>query len=257
MRELLKEYIKTMIIESGEGGAAYELQVFNAIKRGGAAGAMIAPAGFDANLPDADITINGNVYNVEVKMNGNAQMGGGSVGWKNGEFFAAGNDIDAMQPIAECLNNVDNIEEINIAIKKLCRFLSVKSTKKIIGFPMSGFLKSDWYEAKNAGLLIPINVKLESDIKFITKHYKHKGTQYIQIGGQGLFHLGKNPAGIPDLPKLSGDVILEVRAGKAGSGGLDTAGAGLRVQPRLKISGSSPYTLDTTNGVKELIAATK
>jgi hypothetical protein len=256
MRELLKEYIEIILAESGEGGAKYELQVFNSIKAAGASGIMKSTAGFDANLPDADITINGKVYNVEVKMNGNAQMGGGSVGWENGEFFAAGKDIEAMTPIAESLNGADNVEEINNAIKKLCSFLSRKSGKKITGFPMGGFLKSAWYEARDMGLLIPINVKLESDVGFIAKHYEHKGTQYIQIGGQGLFHLGKNPAKIP-VPKLSGEVVLEVRAGKGGSGGKDTAGAGLRVQPRLKISGSSPYTLDDPKSIKLLLSSIK
>jgi len=257
MSILLKEYINLLLNEkSGEGGAEYELMVFNAIKSAGAQGKMKQTAGFDANLPDADITINGVVYNVEVKMDGNAQMGGGSIGWEDGSFFPAGKDLEAMQPIADALNASSDSPKVGSAIKELCNFLSKKSRKKIVGFPMSGFLKAAWYEAVDVGLLVPINVKLGSDVSFISEHYKKKGTSYIQIGGQGLFHLGENPAGLP-VPKLTGQVVLEVRAGKGGSGGKETSNAGLRVQPRLKISKSSPYTLDDPASIREMLASTK
>lgn len=253
MKNLIKEYVNLVLKEkSGEGGANYELQVFDAIKLAGASGKMKGVAGFDANLPDADITVNGQVYNVEVKMNGDAQMGGGSVGWKDGIFFPAGKDLDAMESIADALNASEDSSKVGNAIKRLCNFLSKKSGKKVTGFPMSGFLKSAWYEAVSEGLLVPINVKLNSDVSFISEHYRKKGTFYIQIGGQGLFHLGENPAGLP-VPKLAGEVTLEIRAGKGGSGGKETSNAGLRVQPRLKISQNSPYSLDDPESIREML----
>jgi hypothetical protein len=259
MSDLLKEYIRTVLIEkSGEGGAEYEQIVFNAIKAAGASGRMKHTAGFDPNLPDADITINGEVYNVEVKMDGNAQMGGGSIGMKDGKFFAAGKDIEAMEPIAESLNSSPDSSKLISAIEKFCSFLNKKGKgvgKPVYGFPMSGFSTQAWKDAVDAGLLIPINTKLESSIDFIAEHYASKGTSYIQIGGQGLFYLLDNPANIP-VPRLNGSVVLEVRAARAGSGGRPTASAGIRVQPRLKIEANSPYSLDDPQSIKELLAST-
>lgn len=259
MSNLLKEYVKSVLAEkSGEGGAEYESKVFNAIKQAGASGKMKHTAGFDANLPDADITINGVVYNVEVKMDGNAQMGGGSIGMKDGEFFAAGRDIDAMEPIAQSLNSSPDASDLIKAIEKFCAFLNRKGRgigKPVDGFPMSGFSTQAWEDAVSAGLLVPINRKLESSVEFIAEHYASKGTSYIQIGGQGLFSLLNNPADLP-VPKLSGKVVLEVRAARAGSGGRPTASAGIRVQPRLKIDSDSPYTLDEPESIKQLLAKT-
>lgn len=257
MRELLKEYLRLVLLEkSGEGGAAYEQTVFNAIKSAGASGNMKHTAGFDANLPDADIKINGVVYNVEVKMNGNAQMGGGSIGMKNREFFAAGHDKEAMEPIVESMNSSQDADQLFDAIEMLTSYLN-KNTKKVgkpvDGFPMSGFSTEAWSEAVKKGLLVPVNRKLESSIDFIANHYAKKGTSYIQIGGLGLFYLDSNPANLP-VPKLSGSVTLEVRAARAGSGGKPTTGAGLRVQPRLKITEKSPYTLDNPKSIKQLLS---
>lgn len=258
MKELLKEYIGFILNEkSGEGGAEYETIVFNAIKAAGASGRMMHTAGFDASLPDADITINGSIYNIEVKMNGNAQMGGGSIGMKNGEFFAAGKDIEAMEPIAQSLNSSPDAPQLIDSIEKFCLFLNRKGKgvgKPVDGFPMSGFSTAAWKDAVEAGLLVPINRKLESSVGFISKHYASKGTSYIQIGGQGLFSLLENPANLP-IPKLSGSVVLEVRAARAGSGGRPTSSAGIRVQPRLKISEKSPYTLDDPESIRNLLNA--
>jgi hypothetical protein len=259
IRELLREYIETILTEGGEGGAKYELQVFNAIKAAHASGNMTHTAGFDANLPDADITINGEVYNVEVKLNGGAQMGGGSIGWDSGEFFAAGHDIEAMQPIVDTLNSSDELKEINAAIQDFVGFLSKhrgRAGKVITGFPVSGASKDAWEAAVKKGLLIPINRKVDSSVDFIAQHYAKKGTNYIQIGGQGLFYLAKNPAKLP-IPKLTGRVQLEIRASRAGSAGKPVVGAGLRVQPRLRITEQSPYTLDDPKSIREMLSAVK
>lgn len=260
MRDLIKEFIEIFLHErAGLGGAAYEELVFNAIKAAGASGNMTHTAGFDANLPDADITDNGEVYNVEVKMDGGAQMGGGSIGWDSGEFFVAGKDVDAMQPIVDTLNSSHDLEEMSAAIQNFVDFLNKhrrKIGKEVSGFPMAGVSKEAWDLAVDQRLLVPINRKVDSSVDFIAGHYAHKGTHYIQIGGQGLFYLSSNPANLP-IPKLKGRVQLEIRAVRGGSGGRPTVNAGLRVQPRLKITSESPYTLDDPKSVRAMLRAAK
>ena len=254
-QRLLRETIRLLLTEKASlGGSSYEQLVFDSIKAAGASGKMTHTAGFDANLPDADITVNGEVYNVEVKMDATAQMGGGSVAYRDGQFQATGHDSEAMQPVAQELNDSPTAVDLASAIDKLAKFLSRGAGKKITGFPMTGFLKTSWDKAVKAGLLVPINTKIESSIDFIASHYAKKGTHYIQIGGSGLFFLSDNPADLP-VPKLTGSVLLEIRAARAGSGGHPTAGAGLRVQPRLKITGKSPYTLDDPESIKAMLDA--
>lgn len=254
--KLLKEVVKLMV--EGSGGATYEERVLGAIASCGASGKIVTVTGSDATLPDADITINGKIYNVEVKMNGNAQMGGGSVGWSNEQgFFATGKDHvkEEVQPIADMMNSEEG-EQVVKAIKRFIKFLNANNEgigKKITGFPMSGFLVSAWDEAVAQGLLVPLNVKIEDDIEFVFRHYAKKNVHYIQIGGKGLFYMSSNPANLP-VPQLSGRNILEFRASRSGSGGKPTgADAAFRVQARLKIDKTSPYTLDDPNSIAELL----
>lgn len=254
--KLLKEVVKLMV--EGSGGASYEESVLAAIASCGASGKIVTVTGSDATLPDADITINGKIYNVEVKMNGNAQMGGGSVGWNQSEgFFATGKDHvkEEVQPIADMMNSEEGAPVVK-AIKRFIKFLNANNEgigKKITGFPMSGFLVSAWDEAVAQGLLVPLNVKIEDDIEFVFRHYAKKNVHYIQIGGKGLFYMSSNPANLP-VPQLSGRNILEFRASRSGSGGKPTgAGGAFRVQARLKIDNTSPYTLDDPDSIAELL----
>ena len=256
MKSLLNEYVNFLISEEsggGAGGVAYEKVIFDAIRAANASGNQKTPAGNDKNLPDADITIGGKVYNVEVKMNGNAQMGGGSIGWLDNKFYPAGDSIDQMMPIANKLNASPESRTLNLAIEELCLFLSQKSNRVISGFPASGILKSAWEEATIEKLLVPVNVKIAANIEFIADHYAKKHTHYIQVGGHRLFYLKDNPANLP-IPRLEGLVTLEIRAARAGSGGRPTVSAGIRVQSRLITHSISDYTLDDVESIKSLLA---
>ncbi len=55
-------------------------------------------------------------------------------------------------------------------------------------FPLT-ILKDRWVDAKQHGLLRPLNVKVKRDTSFIVQHYKKKNVDYMQIGGAGLFYL--------------------------------------------------------------------
>ena len=104
-------------------------------------------------------------------------------------------------------------------------------------------------------MLKPINAKIKKNTQFIIDHYKDKGIHYIQIGGAGLFYLDQNPANLP-IPKLEGEIDIELRAGRSGSS-LNAAGQRrvsglLRAQARLKFKGSSPISLDSEVGVAQI-----
>ena len=122
------------------------------------------------------------------------------------------------------------------------------------GFPVN-CSKAQWTEAKECGLLKPLNVKIRKDVSFIADIYKSKNIYYIQIGSAGLFYLSENPAKLA-IPKLEGEIDIELRAGRSGSKN-GMVGGSLRAQGRLKFKGKSPYTLDDPESIKKLIKETK
>ena len=77
----------------------------------------------------------------------------------------------------------------------------------------------------------------------------------MQIGGAGLFYLDENPANLP-VPKLEGEIDIELRAGRSGStlnaAGVRRVSGLLRAQARLKFKGESPISLDSPSGIAKL-----
>ena len=102
--------------------------------------------------------------------------------------------------------------------------------------------------------------KVKRNTQFIIDHYKDKGIHYMQIGGAGLFYLDRNPANLP-VPKLQGEIDIELRAGRSGSkvnsAGVPMVGGLLRAQGRLRFSGLSNFTLDNPESVRNLLINNK
>ena len=234
-------------MSSNVEGFEYENTVIAALKAAGYCGNITEGAGASAAAADADLKIGDDYYLVEVKKDAGAQMGGTSVRYVNGEFEVISNAVEE-----------DTVEMIIEALKP--RREAIDSLLHFVGgdqFPIS-CSKEAWTTAKVAGLLKPINTKIRKDTDFIANHYKKKGIHYIQVGGAGLFYLSENPANLP-VPKLDGQIDIELRAGRSGSRlnleGEKIVSGGLRAQGRLKFSGESPYTLDDPESVKALVLA--
>lgn len=255
--ELLREYVSELLREFDACG--YESSVIKSLKAAGVQGHMKRAACSDANRPDADIRIGGQVYYIEVKSNSHAQMGGGSIGYslKDKAFYPVGQNRDLSGMIVDVLNDMHDTS-LQKALNTLLKHLSRGSGKQFTDVPVSGFTIDSWTEIKDFGLLQAINRTFESSIDVITQHYAHKDTFYIQIGGAGFFRLGEaNPANLP-VPVLDGRVKLELRLAKAGDvEGATTSKAGMRVQARLYAKNSSPYTLDDPASVAKMLKAAK
>jgi len=225
-------------------GFAYEHEVINALRSAGMAGAILEGAGSSATAADADFIVGGKRYLLEVKKDATAQMGGTSVRYNDGEFEIVSDSVDkstAALIISALAPKTQHIEKL----------LSAIGGEK---FPTTCD-KYTWTQAQQKGLLKPINAKIRKNTQFIIDHYKDKGIHYIQIGGAGLFYLDKNPANLP-IPKLEGEIDIELRAGRSGSS-LNAAGQRrvsglLRAQARLKFKGSSPISLDSEVGIAQI-----
>lgn len=231
-------------MSNNELGFAYEKEVIEALKTAGIAGNITEGAGASASDADADFIVGGKRYLLEVKKDADAQMGGTSVRYKDGEFEIVSDSVN---------DNTANLIVSALAPKTphIERLLAAIGGEK---FPTTCD-KYTWTQAQQKGLLKPINAKVKRNTQFIIDHYKDKGIHYMQIGGAGLFYLDQNPANLP-VPKLDGEIEIELRAGRSGSSlnadGTRRVSGLLRAQARLKFKGSSPISLDSQIGIDKI-----
>jgi len=238
-------------------GFAYEDKVIDALMKAKSGGNIKKGAGASSGGTDADMNIFGKIFNVEIKLNSGAQMGGGSVEYsKSGEAYLTltlEEDTEALLLSA--------VQEKRNLLNKLLNFLSQQDPSNINGraikFPMS-CTKNAWERAQQSKLLVNTVVPYTAD--FIAGHYAKKGIYYIQIGGAGLFYMKDNPANLP-IPRLQGNINILIRTGRGQSrrlaNGIRVISAGIRVQGRLLAKNSSPYTLDDPNSIQAMLDAIK
>lgn len=234
-------------------GYEYEKKILDALKTTNIAGNIQESAGPSAAVCDADFILNGNLYNLEIKLDKNAQMGGSSIKYNSIDecfTFLDSNNIN-IQPLL-----LTALESKRTDILRLINFISLREPTYNKKIPII-CTKDTWSEAQKENLLV--NTKVPFDTNFISEHYRKKDVFYIQIGKAGLFYLYDNPANLP-IPKLEGKVSIEIRTGRSGAKIRKTCGAnmvsgGLRVQGRLKTKSKSPHTLDTIEGIQKLLEA--
>jgi hypothetical protein len=239
-------------------GHNYENQVIKALKKARIAGNIKSGGGSSALAADADMNIYGDIFNIEVKLNPRAQMGGSSVRYsKGGEISLA----KPLEPDTDALL-IDAVKAKKKDLNNLLSFLSghapAKVNKNATKFPIA-VTREAWNDAQKADLLVNTMVPLTAN--FIAKHYANKDIYYIQIGNAGLFYMAKNPAKLP-VPKLKGKVTVEVRTGSKGTknklkDGTEIVGGGIRAQGRLTTENQSPYTLDDPDSIKAMLKDVK
>ena len=248
----------------GAGGVEYENEVLRAlkpqikllpnieIKQG------TSTAAYASMEPDLQLVIFGRSFNIEIKQDDGAQMGGGSFNYdmKTKRFFLSDKtkmDKIVEQKIIEVLNDkrVDLQKALDYAKKNERSLLS----KDIKGLPLRAS-KDVWEQMVKLKFLVPLNGKVATDMDFLYDHYEHKNCFYIQIGGAGLFYLKRNPLNLP-IPQLKSKFVVELRLGRAGSSFVamyktDVASGNMRAQGRLGGANKSSYSLDTRNDFTQL-----
>ena len=240
----------------GKGGEEYEKKVLSALNRKINKLPKLKikelPAGFASNLPDLVLLYDDTEIRVEIKMDIEAQMGGGSYNYdkKTGKFYASEKtviDLGIHQMIMKILNSKkESLNKLLLYAKQHAPKLLAESIK---GLPLTAPRKL-WDALRDKAYLRPLNGKIEVSVDFLHDHYAKKKCYYIQIGGYGLFYLKENPLNLP-IPQLNTAMNLELRLGAAGSKMNQTlkmkvASGNMRVQGRLKKQGAtkSPYTLE-------------
>ena len=253
-----KGYVQEMV--SGQRGLDYELKIYKAIQQSGVdffnPGDKPAAGFSNQGAGDIEGKLNGKAFNIEVKLSADDQMGGGSFNYdyKTKKFKPAKpidpGDLELLQAAA-----ISKTKALDAYIEAARKLHPTQYHKSIDGIPIK-VAKSARDQLKDAGLLKQINTKVITDTSFIEKHYNKKGVYYIQIGGRGLFYMGKNIYNLP-VPRLQGEIQIEVRLGYSGSkvyfpDRTEARTAGLRFIGRLRTKGTSKHSIDTVEGIQKL-----
>ena len=190
-------------------GFLYENTINKNLKAAGVQRKSFSGAGADSNAPDAEITFKSKDYKVEVKLDLNVDFGQGSLVYDldEKEWKLAGAKTDSAEQMREFLTQIGVTSMVN-------KEWGPKGPPRRYTIPTSQYKKEDVdFDYKNFKDFF-VDIPRSS----VANYYNSKKTYYIQIGGYGLYHMGK------DVAKL----------------GTEEFKLNLRLRVRLKRGGSSP-----------------
>jgi hypothetical protein len=261
------EFINNIEETVGAGGVEYENRVYAALQSAQVPGldpGASGGAGYsNVGAGDIEATFNGNAFNIEVKANKNAQLGGTSVRVdpENNAYEIVTPDAIDADAIPFYIQAAKNKADDAVAYVDFVRTLQPTELHANLPhtIPFGSVTKEAWNQAQAKGFLTKLNaIESFDNAKIIAATYNRKGVYYIQIGGAGLFYLGSNPLNLP-VPEFDGAVNIEFRLGRSGSRDrklgdqvVSVVAAGYRCQGRLKTNIKSPYTLDDPASIRKL-----
>lgn len=220
-REKVKEYVfgdyidfvaKLQNIKAGVRGTAYEniiLKELKKLKLNGVKVINTKAKGFDSTgSGDVNIQLDSDILNIEVKLNKLAQMGSFSM-----EFDAKNNTFNPSQKI-------DGLEELYKKLQdKLSSFEAYANAAENLGIDTSKWpykiTKEQHAILKKKGLQKNLTVSIDTNQKVIEQLYNNKDVNYINIGKNGLFSLGKDVLNL-GVPQLNSKVKLTARLVRGG-----------------------------------------
>tara|TARA_R110000868_G_scaffold4177_7_gene25984 strand:- start:3261 stop:4055 length:795 start_codon:yes stop_codon:yes gene_type:complete len=248
-----------------DGGLQYENNVLKALAAAQVPGLEFkadTSAGFsNQGAGDVEATYNGKNFNIEIKSGAKDQMGGTSIRADFDKNVFEIVNIEAVDPAAVPYYTAA-VESKREAFMDWKAFIQQQEPVELHAkmpntIPPGAVAKDAWTSAKSQGLLVPFNAREQFDnVSAIVQHYNKKGVYYIQLGGAGLFYLGKDDIGL-GVPPLEAQMQIEFGFRPAGSKpnrqyDVRTVGAGYRCQGRLMSKIKSPYTLDNAESIRTL-----
>lgn len=216
-------------------------------------------AGFCRFSVDLEMIVGQHPFNVEIKQNTKAQMGGTSVRYKDDKAELV--DVDRIDEVARGLI-ISAVQTKGTDIHKFFEFISKQdpveinrqvNEKRSIPFVCT---RNAWDAAKSSGLLKSLNAVVNFDnVDAITRGYNKKGVFYIQIGGAGLFYMNKNPLDLP-IPQFEGSCQIRLRVARGETrtlkNGANVVTGQYRAIANLLTKVSSSYSLDNPQQAEEV-----
>tara|TARA_Y100000816_G_scaffold288120_1_gene272103 strand:+ start:179 stop:1012 length:834 start_codon:yes stop_codon:yes gene_type:complete len=272
-----KEYLDETV---GAGGLAYELKVYEALTDAKIEGLDTGDkpgAGFSSHgFGDIEAAYNGKAFNIEIKAGIKDQMGGGSLRYdRKSRQLTPSPKLAASGDQEDIAILMQAVQTKIPALNKYLDFIAKQEPTKVhkdyakVGVPFVASISAR-EAAKKAGLQSAVQDYVKGDSRYIKNLYNGKNVYYIQIGGAGLFYMGKNPLNLP-VPEFNGEIQVEVRIGYAGDSSgstskaftnkagskdiIEARRAELRCIGRMLTRSKSPYSLDNMNDVKKLFGA--
>ena len=250
----------------GARGLAYERDVHAALKAAKVPDLFAGPkpaAYSNQGEGDIEATYKNEKFNIEVKLNKNAQMGGTSIriDADNDTYVLVTPDAvddDAIPFFMETAKLQEKAVKDYMAFVRKQEPLEFHKDKANV-VPFGSITKSAWVAAQQAGLLKQLNAVISfEDAKNIAKIYNRKNVYYIEIGKAGLFYLGSNPLKL-NVPEFRGSVNIEFRLRPSGSRNRKIGDETIRVVSatyscigRLKTKIKSPYSLSKIEDIETL-----
>ena len=193
---------------SDNQGLLYEQKINKLLKQAKIQKKSFQPAGSDSNAPDAEITVDGIDYKVEVKLDLRVDFGQGSLDYdlKSKKWILGGATTESGKHMREFLTEVGVPKMVNKA-------WGSKGPPRKYTVPLNKYKKADVdYDYERF-----TNEFVDVPSDSVSKYYASKKTYYIQIGdGYGLYYMGKDVAGL-DVPEFKPELRLRIRLKRGGS----------------------------------------
>ena len=253
------------------GGIIYEaflIKTLNSAARGNKELTIITngksknkSAGYDSTQPDLIIEIEKNNKKakilIEAKKNVGVRFGQVSLGLEDGKIILrkSGVELDP-KTIPGGLNLVARAQEGAAYLQEILDIINKEEGTKIKSFPMGTSISKETYDKAVQSKAYKDFIALTEDLDKtrVANHYNSKGIYYIQIGGKGLYYMGKdiNNLGVPELD-ASFKGSLRFKRGSVKSTG--KVFMGIISEPKIIASSlkKSPNTLGSIDGVNKVL----
>ena len=256
----------------GQAGVDYENRVAQAMtdanldfltltKGGGAAYSAADPA-------DIEATFNGKPFLIECKSSTTDTMGSFLMIYRDGQFIPSSRAASKVEQ-EDLETAIAALQERKPAIDRYLDELATREPVQLHQLAKGNIPFIADYDVRLAmvqdGYQKAIQQMVVASPSFINNLYNSKGVYYMQVGGAGLFYMGKDIYNL-GVPKFEGEVKMEVRLKPAGDtqGSVSRAASakvGMDIQARnvmlmcsgkITTKGTSPFSLDDAESIRTL-----
>jgi hypothetical protein len=254
---------KGVITGNSFGGLVYEEFIVKTIKSAarkipGLKVISNRGAGYNSQIPDISLQVEkDNIKSkvlIEVKKNRNVRFGQVTLGLENGEIIIrkGGKAVDPST-IAGGLNLVNRASNGKEFLNNILSLINKEENTSFKNFPLGTSISKETYKkvTESKDYKDFVNLTEELNQERVAAHYNAKGVYYIQIGGKGLYYMGKDilNTGVPELnTAFTGSMRFKKGTTKNGRNSISIVS-----EPKMKGKlDKSNISLETKEGSTEL-----